>query len=280
MSFLDTRHKRKSVVLTVSLLTALVLLLFYIGLSYTEEPLERGIAINFGVASEGQGLQAQSPRRAQSPQVQDIAAPAPQQQESSQPTAEEVEEVLTQADSELVIKEAEEKPTPAGEENKADESIQEEAVPEPPKPSEQTQSVLSKFIKGSKTPGKEASGEGVSQGAEDQGSPDGNPYASTYYGPSTTGSGTSGYGLSGRSLRSRQAVEQDCNQAGRVVVKITVDRSGKVIAAEPGVQGTTNLAACLMEPAKKTAFSYQWNADPKAPAKQVGFVVVNFRLGQ
>ena len=120
----------------------------------------------------------------------------------------------------------------------------------------------------------------MSQGSEDQGSPDGNPYASTYYGPSTTGSGTSGYGLSGRSLRSRQAVEQDCNQAGRVVVKITVDRSGKVIAAEPGVQGTTNLATCLMEPAKKTAFSYQWNADPKAPAKQVGFVVVNFRLGQ
>jgi outer membrane biosynthesis protein TonB len=281
MAFLDTRHKRKSAALTIALLSAIILLLFVMGLSYTEEPLERGIAINFGTAPTGQGQQAQSPRRAQSPQVEDQPAPTPVKQESAQPTAQEVEEVLTETESKVVIKEAAEKPSPAGEQNKAEETAEpEESIPEPPKPNAQTKNVLSQFIKGSKTTGDTPSGEGITQGNEDQGSPDGNPYASTYYGDPTTGSGTSGYGLSGRSLRNSGQVEQDCMQAGRVVVKITVDRSGKVIAAVPGVRGTTNKADCLLKPAKETAFLHQWNPDPKAPAQQVGFVVVNFRLGQ
>lgn len=282
MSFLDTRHKRKSAALTTGLLAMLLLLLFYIGLHYSEEPLERGIAINFGVAAEGQGAQSQSDRQAQSPAVQDLPEPAPIKQSSAQPTPDETEEVLTQTESEVVIKEAAKNPNPAGEEKARQETpVQEEEVtPEPPKPNAQTKSVLSQFIKGSKNQGEKPSGEGVSRGNEDQGSSDGNPYASTYYGTPTAGSGTSGYGLSGRSLRNRGQVEQECNQAGRVVVKITVDQSGKVIAAVPGVKGTTNSAACLLEPAKATAFLHQWNADPKAPARQVGFVVVNFRLGQ
>ena len=282
MSFLDTRHKRKSAALTTGLLAVLVFLLFYIGLHYSEEPLEKGIAINFGVAAEGQGVQSQNARQAQSPTKQDIPEPTPVEQSSAQPSTDQVEEVLTQTESEVVIKEAAKTPAPAGEEKAVEETpVQvEETKPEPPKPNAQTSSVLSQFIKGSKKQGEKPSGEGVSQGNEDQGSPDGNPYASTYYGTPTSGSGTSGYGLSGRSLRNRGQVEQECNQAGRVVVKITVDQSGKVIAAVPGVKGTTNSTACLLEPAKATALLHQWNPDPKAPARQVGFVVVNFRLGQ
>ena len=75
-------------------------------------------------------------------------------------------------------------------------------------------------------------------------------------------------------------MQQECNQAGRVVVRIEVDRNGKVISATPGVQGTTNNDPCLLEPARKTAFMHRWNLDSKAPDRQVGFVVVNFKLGQ
>ncbi|MDX1333950.1 MAG: energy transducer TonB, partial [Robiginitalea sp.] len=129
--------------------------------------------------------------------------------------------------------------------------------------------------------------EGQAQGSEgddnragDKGNPDGDPYASTYYGSPGSGSGTGGYGLSGRSLKGREVVQQECNQAGRVVVRIEVDRSGKVISATPGVKGTTNNDPCLLEPARKTAFLHRWNPDSNAPQKQVGFVVVNFKLGQ
>jgi hypothetical protein len=75
-------------------------------------------------------------------------------------------------------------------------------------------------------------------------------------------------------------VQQDCNEEGRVVVKITVDRNGKVIDATPGVKGTTNNDPCLLEPARKTAFLHKWNLDSKAPSQQIGFVVVNFKLGE
>ena len=167
--------------------------------------MERGIAINFGVAAEGQGVQSQNARQAQSPTKQNIPQPTPVNQSSAQPSTDQVEEVLTQAESEVVMKEAAKNPAPAGEEKARQETPvqEEEAKPEPPKPDAQTTSVLSKFIKGSKKQGEKPSGEGVSRGNEDQGSPDGNPYASTYYGTPTSGSGTSGYGLSGRSLRSR-----------------------------------------------------------------------------
>ena len=65
-----------------------------------------------------------------------------------------------------------------------------------------------------------------------------------------------------------------------VVVRIEVDRNGKVISATPGVRGTTNNDHCLLEPARKTAFMHRWNLDSKALDRQVGFVVVNFKLGQ
>ena len=122
--------------------------------------------------------------------------------------------------------------------------------------------------------------EGDDNQAGDKGQPGGDPYARTYYGAPGSGSGTGGYGLSGRTLASKDAVKQECNQEGRVVVQIVVDRQGKVIQATPGVRGTTNNDPCLLEPARKTAFLHRWRPDDKAPEQQIGFVVVNFKLGQ
>jgi len=55
MSLLDTRHKKKSFTLTTLLLSALLLLLFYIGLTYLDPPEENGIAVNFGTMEFGSG---------------------------------------------------------------------------------------------------------------------------------------------------------------------------------------------------------------------------------
>ncbi len=55
MSFLDTQHKRKSMAITVIIHMILILLLFYVGLSYLDPPIENGIAINFGTMDTGSG---------------------------------------------------------------------------------------------------------------------------------------------------------------------------------------------------------------------------------
>jgi len=121
-------------------------------------------------------------------------------------------------------------------------------------------------------------GEGDDNTAGDKGQIDGNPYANSYFGG---GSGNgSGYGLNGRSKVSFKKEIQNCNEEGKVVVKIEVNKQGKVIKAIPGVKGTTNSAPCLMDPARKTALSYRFNSDAKAPTKQIGFIVINFRLGE
>ena len=64
------------------------------------------------------------------------------------------------------------------------------------------------------------------------------------------------------------------------MVRIVVNREGQVIDANPGVKGSTNVHPCLLEPARKTAFLHRWSPDTNAPSKQVGFVVINFKLGE
>jgi len=120
-------------------------------------------------------------------------------------------------------------------------------------------------------------GDGDDNKAGNKGQLNGTPYGNSYYG-SGSGSGSgSGYGLKGRTLKkSGQGFQQDCNEYGKVVVKIEVDKNGKVVRATPGVKGSTNTAPCLMAPAKKSAMTFRWNVDSKAPSKQVGFVIVKF----
>lgn len=106
-------------------------------------------------------------------------------------------------------------------------------------------------------------------------------YANSFYGNGSgngTGNGT-GWGLSGRKLTGNSKKVQDCNEEGRVVVKVWVNRSGNVIKAER-TQGTTNTNPCLVNPALETAKSFKWQPDSKAPETQIGFVVVNFKLGE
>ncbi|MEE3227295.1 MAG: hypothetical protein VX253_15350 [Bacteroidota bacterium] len=100
MSFLDTKHKRKSFTLTSIIYVLFLILLFFAGLTYLDPPPESGIAINFGTSDVGSGtLQPQAavesaPRN---------TTPEPPQVEKS---TEVKEEVVTQETEEApVIKE-------------------------------------------------------------------------------------------------------------------------------------------------------------------------------
>ena len=292
MPFLDTRHKKKSFTLTTLLLSALLLLLFYIGLTYLDPPIENGIAINFGTTDFGSGKVQpkekirQEPRQVQPKPVEET--PPPSEPQESAPV-EPVEKVLTSEDEETIKinqqKEAQRKAEEAAKRAKAEaERIaneKREAEERKRQEQENKKKSLDALIGGiGKSDGTATGSEGDDSKQGDKGDPRGNPYATSYYGAPGNGSGGGGYGLNGRSLVSKGAVRQECNEDGRVVVRIVVDRNGRVIQATPGVQGSTNTAPCLLEPAKKTALSYKWNLDSKAPSKQTGFIVVNFKLGQ
>lgn len=278
--FLDTPHKKKSAAITGVTAILLLLLFFTLGLHYMDPPISYGMEVNFGSSAVGRGkVQPQKPiaskpipvkEKIETVEETSPTPPEPKEKKQSQ--------VLTEKESTVAVNKKKETtqtepfPTP-----KKEEVIE----PEPePTVSEATKKVLSNFINSQPKTGVDKAGSGNDSFSGDKGKLEGNPYATSYYDKSGPGGQGKGYGLNGRNLMSSGSKTQDCNEEGTVVVRIIVNRQGRVISAQPGVKGTTNSHPCLLAPARETAMFHQWFPDSKAPQKQVGFVVIQFKLTQ
>lgn len=265
MKYLETEEEKKSFAITSIIFVILLVLFFYLGLTSLDPPPENGIAINFGTTEQGSG----------NIQPTEAIQSAPKAAAAKQATAAD-DNVLSQDIEEAVVMKKTEKTQPKKETTK------EEIKPKPkenPKPSKSTSDALSSLINGPKSDGKAQGAEGNDNVAGDKGSLNGNPYANSYYGSGGGSGNGSGWGLNGRQISSRGKEVQKCNEFGTVVVQITVNRNGNVIAAKY-TKGTTNTNPCLIEPALATARKYKWQPDPKAPETQIGFITVNFKLGE
>ena len=286
MAFLQTTYEKKSFWTTTFILLGVLLLLFFVGLRYLDPPAENGILIAFGDTNPGSGIALAPPTQAIT-EVTTLPAEAISTHDVQELLKKEAviessdQTVLTTEDSELVLpKKVPEKKT----ETLAEEvpvTVPETVVEKAPDKVNKQASAATKAALANILGAKEAQGSGLGNGekAANQGLSDGSKYANSFYGTPTGDVQGFGFGLAGRSLAAKGSVTPDCNEEGRVVVAITVDRSGKVIAADPGVKGSTNNAPCLLAPAKATAFMYQWAPDAQAPENQIGFVVINFKLG-
>lgn len=264
MKFLETPEEKKSFGITTALFVIMLILFTFLGLTYMDPPPENGIAVNFGNSDTGSG------------NVQPIEPPkAAEEIPQSQPEASQ-EQILTQdADAPITATKTEKpkkdtKPTP---ETKPVET-----------PKKTVNSALDRIKNAKKAEGEGKTSHGDdADGNGDKGNPNGSLYANSFYGSGTgdgtgTGKGT-GWGLAGRKLAGNSKKVQDCNESGKVVVKIWVNNQGNVIRAERA-KGTTNTNPCLVNPALETAKTFKWQADPNAPETQIGFVVVNFQLGE
>lgn len=275
MAYLDTPHKKKSFTITTILMAIILFLMFIVGMKYMDPPEEGGIAVNFGTSSVGSGNVQPTKPVASAPKN---TAPQP---EPTPPQPEIKDEVVTQdiEDAPVIEEKPKETPKPKVEKPKEKpvEKPVEEAKPDP-KPDQSTTSALDALINGPKKDGAAQGGEGYDNQAGDKGDPNGDPNASSYYGTGKGLDGDGNYQLGGRKALGKPKRVQECNEAGTVVVSIEVDRSGKVIKAVPGVRGTTNNSRCLLEPAKAAALATKFNADGKAPSKQVGKIVYRFSL--
>lgn len=283
MKFLDTTHKRKSAIITSILMLLVVLLIFAFGLDYKDPPDEYGVEVNFGYTDAGNGDNTTStedvktePEQQQEEQQEEQTEETPEEEVTPEETPVE-EEVVTQDTEEAPVVNT--KPNTEPVKETKPETVKptkpvKETKPTPPKPDKSTTDALNSILNGPSNNGTSSNGDGDSNTNGNQGDINGNPYASSYYGG---GSGNgSGYGLNGRTKTGLKKYPQDCNEEGKVVVKIFVNRNGKVIKTT--VQQSDD--PCLNAAAKKTAMSYKFNSDSKAPATQTGFVVVNFSLGK
>lgn len=247
-----------------------------------------GVTVNFGDSDFGSGANYKS-------EVLDVKNQAKQTPTKATPD----ESILSQENSEeesvLIPQKAKPlKPTPV---------LKEEPKPvvvTKPKVSNNTNDALSSIMKGSNK-----GGDGDDKTAGNKGKANGSLSSGGYYGTGGSGGGTgggngtgngigtgSGYGAgsgggsgngTGYSLGNRKAISKPapkytCNEAGKVVVEVSVDRNGRTIDAIAGIKGTTNTAKCLLDQARIAAMNTRWDASSNAPEKQVGKIVYNFNL--
>jgi protein TonB len=275
MSFLETKHKKKSAIITALILGLIMVGVFNFGMQYLDPPDEYGVAINFGNSNVGNG----------DPVVKTKANPTVKKAEKQVEEKEEVvpketikDEVITQETKEAPVLEKPDKKKI--EKPKVDEEkiVEPKVVPKPKKPSQKTQDLLNNLLKGNSKDG-ENKGEGNDDNSDLKGDKKGDPKSTKYYGNNGSG-GDKNYNLAGRNALSKPIEKPDCNEEGLVVVSIEVDNSGKVIKATAGVKGSTNTAKCLLDPAKSAALKTKWNMDPNAPNKQRGTIVYRFSLSE
>lgn len=260
MKLLETPEEKKSFGITTAVFVVLFILFAFFGLTYMDPPPENGIAVNFGTSDTGSG------------DIQPTDPPKTTEAEAQSEPEESEEQTLTQdADAPVTLPKTEKKkPVTKPAETKPTET-----------PKKKVNPALDKITKDpKKSDGNGTTSQGDDKdGAGDKGNPNGSLYANSFYGNGTgdgtgTGKGT-GWGLAGRKLSGNSKKVQDCEEYGRVVIKVWVNRQGNVTKAER-TQGSTSLEQCLLQPALETARSFKWQPDPNAPETQIGFVVVDF----
>ena len=256
----DKKNKRKGLIATIIYHVLLVLAFVFLGLTYQDPPPEDGIAINFGYEDDGSGNTTQS------------------NPEPTQPQQEQVEETAEQIDENVVTQEVEDAPNVTNEKVDIKKENPKEEPKEEPVPVNENADRFNK-IKNSKDVG-QGEGEGKTEGGTDQGDRNGDPNSPNRDG--NGGIGNSGdYRLGTRKALQKPKPDYDCEAQGRVVVKVKVDRTGKTISAEPGVNipnGPKSQTGdpCLLKEAKQAALKTTWQGDPSATEWQVGYIIYNF----
>ncbi len=270
MEYLKDKHKRKGLIEATIVMIILIILMFISGMTYLDPPPETGIAVNFGTSNVGSGVV----------QPKHNTPPKPVKTESQpEVTKPQVnEEVLTSnVDEAPVIKNT--KPVKTTKTTKPKDTKPKKDPK--PKPDKTFTDILNNV---NSAPGEEtnnSSSEGNDGKPGDKGSTSGDPNASGYYGNGGSGGGGTGnYRLGSRRALAKPKPVFNCNEEGTVVVKIYVNKQGKVIKAIPGVKGTTGSAPCLLNAAKQAALKTTWTPDAKAPTQQIGKIIYRFKVGE
>jgi TonB family protein len=252
----EKEKRNRGILFTVSFYTVGFLLLFFLGFT-TPLPLpeEEGIMIDFGDSETGIGQT--EPEKTTSTVK---PTPIPVQEESNM--TQDYEESATTV-----------------QETQVTEEVVEEVVEEVIEEVEEVREVdpLALYENTSDNNSNNSESEGIAGGSGNQGRPDGDPNSNQYTG-NGAGNGGVGFSLKGRNPKGLPKPSYTSNEQGIVVVKITVDREGKVIAAVAGAKGSTTMDTALLNAAREAALSTKFDKKPSAPSRQSGTITYHFVL--
>jgi outer membrane biosynthesis protein TonB len=297
--------RKKGLLGTILVHLMLFGVLILVGFSTPPAPeTEEGILVNFGTGETGMGMIEPSPpagkKETSPPVIKEVKSPPPSAKASVK-TKE--EPLLTQNTEEApAVKKADpEAAKKKLEKIEADKKIkeqlevernlkrQEEAEKKRIAAEQQRESDIMNRTKNalanSKNTGTSSTSEGIAGGAGNQGDPNGSVNSKVRgvgsgLGDKGSGLGAKGisYDLQGRGFQALPPPKYDYQGEGRVVVEVSVDRSGKVVQATPGTKGSTTLDEYLLKVAKEAALGARFEVKQDAPAIQKGTITYNFIL--
>lgn len=295
-----TNSQKTGLITTVVFHSVVLLLLLYMGfVAPYPPPQEEGFLVDFGNSDTGLGLE--EPSAASAPEVMATAkkvvpvAKTVNRPKNTPKASNQGEEDLLTQDYEKTVAVATLAKKKLNDEKKAklaeEKQQREEALEIQRQEAEENRIQQDRANKigainsraknafgGGKTDnGSQSRGQGNTYGNGNQGSPDGTPGANQYGLGGGAGKGIS-FSLSGRNARSLPKPAFPGNEAGIVVVEVTVDKLGKVTKALPGIKGSNTVNTDLLEAAKKAALAANFNSDENAPAFQKGTITYHFIL--
>ncbi|WP_316815933.1 energy transducer TonB [Pedobacter nyackensis] len=261
----------KAFAISTGIMAVLLALSFFIAIGTFQPEVEAGMGgmvVNYGTSVEGMGTDytsieepsADPNANNQPPDKVVIEEPTPQT--STAQTSD--KEIVTQSTEEAVsvkTKTTKSTSTPV-------------ATPNPDTKPAKPAINQNALYKGKTNKGTGA-GDGTGTTPGNQGSVNGDPLANNY------GEGGSGFGETPIALRkfTNLVLPQDDGQkTGKIAVRISINKSGIVIAAQPGVKGTTLNDRELWQKCKDAVMGARLSQSESAPDVQIGVVVFNFKV--
>lgn len=260
-------------------------------------PGQEGILVNLGLPDLGQGAENAGPsapavadpveedQPEEQPQ-EDVSEPTPPQESRPDPKPVEKEVITTEDPDEVALREREEREEQRKEQERLEAlRKQQEAEAERKRKEEEArkkaEAEAQKQAEADELKDKlgglfgDGKGKGDTGKEGNQGDPEGDPDASKLEGVST-GSGTVGGGLGNRGVTASPRITDRSQDQGIIVVRVCVDKSGRVTSAEFTQRGTTSSSARLKQLA--VANAKKWKFSEGSVDKQCGTITYNFRV--
>jgi colicin import membrane protein len=269
-------QRGKGILGTSILHLGLLAILLIVGFSAPKPPdTERGIMVNFGTDETGSGLIEPSPAQSQEETTQAQPDNAITQPSKEEPLVKKVDpeaEKRKLEQLEIDRKKREELI------RKAVEETERKIVEAEQKRENDIVNRTKNAFPNAKNTGTNTNSEGITGGQGNQGVPAGSVDSKVRVEGTGTGDKGISYDLEGREFQSLPSPKYDYQGEGKVVVAVSVDRSGKVTKAVPGSKGSTTLDEYLLTVAKEAALKTTFKPKPEASPIQTGTITYNFKL--
>jgi len=288
----NVNDSRRGKIISVIVHALLLLLLLYPFMTYPDPPPgQQGVLVSFGMPDTGSGDDIPDTQQEEPIPPTPPSEPAPEVEavkekpkEETKPKPKPAPKVKTQNDPETIrIKqqkeqEARERAQEAERQRELEAERQRELAAQRKAEAEakaKADAEKKKYEDAKKQyGGLFGGGRGETGEPGNQGDPDGNPNSDVLTGIST-GAGVIGGGLENRGGAGPK-IEDRSQEQGKVVIRICVNSSGKVISAEYTQRGSTTQSRNLITLAKKNAMKYTFNSG--SADKQCGTIAYNFRV--